>query len=161
VPSERELRSLTPDAIVSLYEIDLTPIGVAQAFRFVDSVLGGAVRYRDIDYIPWPIEVEGMVLSSEGPLPEPTVKIFNYQNTIIELLDFYDPRGAKFSHRTIFRRHLDDGSDPDPTQEFAPEEYTIHAYDLADTCTLILVTSLAELNQDFPRDTIAAVRDAR
>lgn len=160
MPSERELRSLTPDAIVSMYEIDLTPIGVSQAFRFVDSVLGGPVRYSNIDYIPWPIEVEGMVLSSEGPLPEPTVKIFNYQNTIIELLDLYDPRGARFSHRTIFRRHLDDGTDPDPSQEFPLEEYKIHAYDLADACTLILVTSLAELNQDFPRDTIATVRNA-
>lgn len=158
--NERELRSLTPDAIVSFYEIDLRPIGIGDRFRFVDSVLGSQVQFANALYVPWPIEVDGLVMSANGPLPEPTVKLFNYEDTIIELLDLYDPRGALFTARSTFRRHLDDGLDPDPSKEFEREEYTIHAYEMGDTCVLRLISAMSDLQQDFPKETIAMVRDS-
>ena len=156
----KELRSLRPSAIVSLYEIDLSPINVSQVFRFVDSVLGAPVYFGGAKYIPWPIAIDGLALSTTGPLPEPTVKLFNYENTIIELLDLYDPRGALFTHRMVWRRHLDDGTDPNTAKQFEPDQYTIHAYNMGDTCSLVLASALADLNQDFPKETIAMVRDA-
>ena len=169
---EQELYQLEPRAIVSLYEIDLRPIGYDRIIRFCDSALGTPITYRGERYAPWPMALSKVEIAAEGPIPAPVLEIANrvpadqagttfYTGVVSELLQVYDPVEALFVRRRIFKQNLDDGMSPDPSQEFEPLVLEIDSYDIKhDVCRIQMISELAKLNLDWPPESIAAVRDS-
>jgi lambda family phage minor tail protein L len=176
VTPAQELHLLEPRAVVALYEVDLRPIGYDRVLRFVDSVLGAPVFYQGERYTPWPLKLSKVEITTDGPLPAPVLEIANNVPTVqgstpenpqfltgvvSELLQVYDPVGALFLKRRILRQHLDDGVQPDSTQEFEPLIYEIDSYEIKhDVCTIQMISEMAKLNQDFPADSVAQLRDS-
>lgn len=158
---EQELYALEPRAIVCLYELDLNPIGIDRIIRFVDSTLGDRVIFRGDSYTPWPMKLSKIQVNTEGPLPEPTIELANYEQVISEMLDLYDPAGAIFRRRRIYVQNLDNGTDPDPSQEFEPDEYKLDSYiKQSGVCGLRLISAMADLNLDWPPTRVAELRDS-
>lgn len=173
---KQELYLLEPRAIATMYEIDMVPIGYDRVIRFIDSVQGDIVLYQGNRYVPWPLKLSRMEITTDGPLPAPTLEVANlvpenpdstvedpqfYTGVVSELLQVYDPVGATFRRRKIMRQHLDDGSDPDPTQEFEAIEFEVDSYNIRhDACQIQMISEMAKLNLEYPADSIAKVRDS-
>ena len=132
-----ELGNLTPSAIVTLFEIDLSKIlesksipnltEDSQAVGFkgnVDNVLrfhnnikvfNSKIIWNGNDYWPVPIQAQGFENSSRGTLPTPTLSISSQSEenvTIIsllkhEILKIGDIIGAKVTRRRTFAKYLD------------------------------------------------------
>lgn len=118
----KESTSLSPDAPITMFEIDAT-------------VLGGSIEYgttagRDISfngqvYKHYSVEMDGFSIRDDGSTEGPTVKIVPniWLKTFVK--EFDDGRGAIFKRIKTYRRFLDDGDEPDPTQTFPIEFYIV------------------------------------
>jgi lambda family phage minor tail protein L len=123
-----DLYSLTPPALIDLFELDLNPLGTAQVFRFcnyeqssgVDVVFGGQT------YTAIPFESSGWELTGGGQLPRPTITVGNIYLVASGLVNTYsDLIGAKVSRLRTLSTYLDNGSSPDPTAVIGPEVYYV------------------------------------
>lgn len=125
----KELFSLTPSTIITLFEIDVselvldtsilndtnlsTTMGV---FRFHNSlkVTNNSIFWRDNEYFAAPISAEGFETNSKGTLPIPKLKItvsedgipiFSYMKE--KLFQLGDLAGAKVTRIKVFAKYLD------------------------------------------------------
>lgn len=123
------LYGLQHDAIIPLYTLDLNPIGYNQVYRFCNynQINLSSVRFQGQDFTAIPIEVSGFEISgSNERQPTPTITVSNVFSTITALaLAYQDLRGAKFIRQRTFAKHLDNGSQPDGSKEFARDIYYV------------------------------------
>ena len=84
----QEIQSLSPSAIIDLYEIDLTPFGDT-IYRFHNGTndLEGNIIWQDNEYTAYPIEIKGYAMNSKGQIPRPSMKISNRISTFAKFLD--------------------------------------------------------------------------
>ena len=159
---QQELQTLSSEALIDLYEVDLEPIGMTVIEYFCssenpDTKQGASLGGRF--YKPWPVIEQGFESTSQGSLPRPSIELANIGSSISTLLLIYKPRGALVRRRRIYRKHLDDGRDPRPDAQFEPQEYILDRWDRNDfTCTLQLVTELEYLNLEIPSRRIIDLR---
>lgn len=153
----REAIKLTQDAIVEMYEIDLTPLGL-DIVRFSPT---GPVSFGGVEYQSIPIEVSGFQWSSEGTMPRPTMKLVAPNLNFLQLLvDFNDLVGMEVKRIKTFRKFLDDGESPSPSTMFPVEAYLINQK-TAQTALLLEFTLSSRLDLEsmkLPRKLI--LRDA-
>jgi len=132
-----ELSNLTPSAVVTLFDIDLTNLldskslpnltasaervgftpQVDQILRFHNNikVFNSQITWQGNTYFPAPIQASGFENSSKGTLPTPMLTISSQSekgNDILSLLkhqilSFGDIIGAKVTRRRTFAKYLD------------------------------------------------------
>lgn len=103
-----EAISLTPSALVELYELDTTPTGSADVFRFSPhgpNELGQDIVWAGQTYVRLPIEAQGFEWRGNGTLPRPTVRVANVSGLLGAIAE--DLIGARLIRTRVFTRHLD------------------------------------------------------
>lgn len=124
VPSV-EPQLLTPGALISLYDLDLTPIG-GGVFRFVPGAVGDAkVKWRGLTYEPVPVGVEGFEKQGTGQQPTPTVTLPATPLIVSASLSFDDMRGARVVRWQTHRQFLDDQPTASAAIHYEPEVYYV------------------------------------
>ncbi|CAM3938173.1 phage minor tail protein L [Xenorhabdus thuongxuanensis] len=116
---------LDGDALIELYEFDLTPIGGSR-YRFYDGVNQHhqSLIWQKNTYEPYPIKGEGFMFNGKGPSGRPTVTLSNLFGLVTGIASRLDSAvGGWVIRRVISTRFLDaenfpNGNlDADPTQE--------------------------------------------
>ncbi len=118
-----QARKLEPGALLELYVIDLTPLGVSEVHRFHagQNGLGGAVVWAGEEYLPFPLETEGYERNSQGTLPRPSMRVSALYGLISALnREYGDLVGAKVVRKRVFARFLDAENFPDGNPEADP-----------------------------------------
>ena len=101
-------------ALIVLYELEYE---TGSTLYFSPSGLKGNVvdeiQFRDSSgnpqtYIPFPIEVEGFDVSTDGSYSRPVVTIANIENTVKTAInnDFESLIGKRITRRTTYKRYL-------------------------------------------------------
>lgn len=125
-----EIQSLSPSALVELFEIDLSRFHAGiMRFHAGTNSLKQPVIWQGETYVPMPIEAEGFEIITQGTLPRPKMRIANINGLFSSAVKDYDDLvGSKVIRRRTFARYLDadnfpDAKNPeaDPNQYF-PEE---------------------------------------
>lgn len=105
-----DIQSLTPGALVEMFEIDLLPIGINEQYYFHNDVneLGNDVTWQAQVYTRFPIEADGFEKAGAGTQPRPTVRIGNVTGLISALSSANDDLvGVKVTRRRTFLQYLD------------------------------------------------------
>lgn len=132
-----EARNLEPSALVSLYQLDTTPIGGTVYCFTTETRAGSIVKFAGVDYYAVPVRVSGISVQGQGPLQTPTLSIGNTDGFIQELLSsFGEIEGCTLTRFRVFARHLDGAEDPNPNAAYGPDVYVIDRKS-ADTPELI------------------------
>ena len=123
-----EIINLATSAIVDLYEIDLTSVGVPSPDNIIrlhdGTVNNTSIVWQGKTYLPFPIEVTGYELTSKGTLPRPTFKISNIGGVVGGLSYNYDELvGGKVTRKRTFAKFLDAVNFPQGNPTADPEAY--------------------------------------
>lgn len=112
-----ELQSLSPSAVVELFELDLTPneVGSSNKYYFHGGTnkINGNVIWQGQTYIAFPISVSGYEQSITGALPRLRLKASNVTGLLTTLiLQYNDMLGAKLTRKRTFAKYLDAANFP-------------------------------------------------
>lgn len=124
----KETKQFATSAIIDLYEIDLTPIGVTGSesiFRLHDGTsTAGNIVWQGNTYVPFPIEASGYELTSKGTLPRPRLKVSNIGGVLGALSYQYNELvGAKITRKRTFSKFLDAVNFPNGNTNADPDAY--------------------------------------
>lgn len=136
-----DVQGLNPGDVIQLFEIDCTSFGgdvlffhgtlvkhtpaeVQAALTAGADLLAKSIWWRDVEYKAWPVKIEGLDITVDGPSPRPTMVVGNLDSSITALcLQFQDLKQARITVRDTFAHYLDaqnfegGNADADPTQE--------------------------------------------
>lgn len=104
-----EIQKLDPSTIITLYEIDATPLG-ADLYRLHSGTneLNGDIVWQGNTYSAFPIEGNGFDLSTDGKLPRPKLLLANVTSLFSGLLKQYDDFiGVQVKRHRTFVKYLD------------------------------------------------------
>ncbi len=103
-----DIQQLSQDAMIDLFEIDLTKQGGSR-FRFTSGTLGSrVVSFQDEDYFPIDFESSGWEVSTNGTLPRPKLKFANIRGFLSSVIrEFDDMLGAKITRKRTYEKYLD------------------------------------------------------
>ena len=127
----KELLSLEPSAIIELYKI--YPDTINKPWFYLNlhngSNFGGPITWQGQQYLPAPIEIEGIENDSKGGINRPTIKISNYYDGndryFTALLDEYDDfKNAKFVRKRTFLRFLDNVNFESQQNPFGKQDFS-------------------------------------
>lgn len=121
----KQLMSLTPDAIVELFEIDFSimqenfeqlsdlygiNIGADTVYRFCGMINGtNPIVWRGKSYQPLPISAQGFEHKNDGRLPRPSLAIANPEGIFSKILKNNDDFvNCKVTRKRTYVRFLDD-----------------------------------------------------
>lgn len=123
-----EAQKFKPDTVVILFDLDLQTLG-GNVFRFtpeLENPEADVITWRGEDYLPMPVTAEGFEVNGSGQFPRPKLSVSNVLGTLkSEMLLYNNLIGATVTRWRTFRKHLDDGDDPDPDIYFPPDVYKI------------------------------------
>jgi lambda family phage minor tail protein L len=123
-----ELLTLTPDAIVSLYILDLTPLGTNQLYKFCNwkQSDGADIIFQGQTYISLPFEASGFELSTRGQPAQPSITLSNIFGVFTAFsLQFNDLVGATLIRKRTLAKYLDNSPTADPNMEFSDDRYRV------------------------------------
>jgi lambda family phage minor tail protein L len=141
-------QKLAPEAIVSLYSLDLTSLGGTVHNFVAGAEHGEAIVFNSISYNPLDVEVSGFEMNGAGALPQPTIRIANREGFVQTMLaTFGDIIGAKFTRVRTFGRFLDNGSEPDPGAYFGPDIFIVEQK-TAENAIFVEFTLSASIDQE-------------
>lgn len=129
-----DLLSLTPSALVELFELDLSRYSQpAVRFHAGTNELSGDVVWQGLTYQRFPVQGSGFALSGQGTLPRPVLAIANVTGLISALCkSSSDLVGCKVTRRRTLVQYLDAanfaGGNPsaDPGEGLPDDIYTIN-----------------------------------
>lgn len=120
-----DVQRLQLDAVVTLFEIDMTRQG-GGVYRFVPGTVDGApVRWRGQPYISAPIKAEGFERNGKGPFPTPTLSCEAIDLVVASVIAFDDLRGGRVIRWRTFRKYLDGMPAANPNVFFPLDIYRI------------------------------------
>jgi lambda family phage minor tail protein L len=135
-------QQLTPGTLISLFEIDTTPIG-GGVYRFTPGTLGGKKpRWKGVDYEPLPITAEGFEKNGRGEQPTPTLSLPATELIIASIIALDDLRRAKVIRWQLYEDNLDNGANPSDSY-FPPEIFMIQRKTRHNTFTGIIEFELS------------------
>lgn len=121
---DADAQSLQQDAIVVLFEIDARREGSGILRFSPEAVDGGPARFAGYDYQPLPIAADGFEWAGKGPLPRPTLAVSGLSLSFLSLVIGADDLvGLPIRRVRTYRKHLDDGADPDPEMTWPVDHY--------------------------------------
>lgn len=118
----KESASLSPDTLITLFEIDATHLDGEVEYG---TNAGQDVSFNGQIYKHYSVQMDGFAVREDGESGGPTVKIVPNVWIRTFLKQFDDGRGAIFKRIRTYRRFLDDGEEPDPTQMFPIEIFIV------------------------------------
>lgn len=121
-----DAQRLEQDTIVTMFELDATQFG-SGILRFSAGLVDEAViSFGGVQYSPLPIAAEGFEWNGKGTMPRPTLTVTAMDLAFLSLvLSAEDLVGAPVRRIRTYRKHLDDGSDPDSGATFPIDHYVI------------------------------------
>lgn len=142
----KQLISLTPDALIDLYEIDfsnLQPnfeelkdlyginIGADTVYRFCPMINGtNPIVWQGYSYQPLPIKVDGFENKSDGRLPRPKLTIANPEGLFSKIVHSnQDFANCKVTRKRTYARFLDSENFPQGVNPFGMSDQNSHLID--------------------------------
>lgn len=123
LPIASAAQSLEPGALVTLFILDLNPIGVNQRWYFTTDV---GVVFRGQAYTTIEIEAQGFEWNGQGTLPQPQIRIANANRSMSGISALYDDLvGAQIIRLRTYARFLDGQPDADPDAVYTAEIYSV------------------------------------
>lgn len=122
-----EVQKLEGDALIELFVLDLTDLG-GSTFPFHNERVNGVgtIGFGGVTYHSIPFKAEGYAFNGTEQNAQPKIYIGAIGGQIRALArEFDDFTGAKLKRLRTFRRHLDDGSDPDGTAMFQADVFSV------------------------------------
>jgi lambda family phage minor tail protein L len=118
------------DAIVEMYDIDLTSItgDVDDIFYFTNQLKedGTKVVWKTKTYEPLPILSAGYDRNTNGQIAQPTLTVANVLGTFTQVVRAYDDLvGGKVTRRRTLQKYLDGSPQADTLQEFPVDIFYI------------------------------------
>lgn len=118
-----DVQTLEPGALVELLEADMTAFG--GGVLYFHGYGHSPILFGAVEYTAWPLEASGFERTGAQPA-RPKLVLGNVDGSITALcVLFEDLLGAVITRRRTFRKHLDDGTDPDANEQFPPEIWFI------------------------------------
>ena len=101
------------EALLSLYQLDLTSVGGPGTIFFTEDVgVGGVISFMGQAYQQVAVNTSGFEWAGSGPMPRPTIRVNNVGGLFTTyLLDYGDLIGARLSRIRTFARFLDGAAD--------------------------------------------------
>lgn len=130
--------SFSPSALIELWTLDGTAIGLDTIYYFVNASNSSyqAVVFNSISYAPFPIIGEGFGYDGKGQNVRPRITVSNINGfTSNLLLQYGQLNGATVTRQRVFARFLDASNfptprpvwvTPDSTAAYAPEPFIIN-----------------------------------
>lgn len=129
-----DIQKLEPGSIIDLFEVDMTDVGGGVLYfhpgknEVISDIVWGGVQY-----VAFPIIIEGFEASGSGKMPRPTLRVANVSGLIsASLRDFEDLIGCRVTRIRTLSKYLDEVNFPggvnpsaDSTQEFPREVWFI------------------------------------
>lgn len=158
-------QQLHQDARVTLFEIDARAVDAGLLRFSPEAVDGGPARFGGEDYTPIPIAAEGFEWASGGKLPRPTLSVSALSLSFLSLvISSNDLTGLPIRRIRTYRRHLDDGDDPDDQATLPIDHYVFEqkTRETSSELTFQLATAMDQQNRQIParqalRDTCTQV----
>jgi lambda family phage minor tail protein L len=125
---QAEKQKLSMDNVVTLFQLDTTPIGGTDIYYFTNSVRpgGASVMFDGIVYTPIAVTASGFGYDGSGSFPSPKLQISNVMGWLTSAVIAYkDFIGAKLIRIRTFETFLDDGATPDPEEIFPVDTFTV------------------------------------
>ncbi len=128
---ENDVKRGWHEAIVELYEIDLSTIGeggLSDKFFLTNQTMpdNSSVRFKGKTYTAFPIEAGGFDKNTNGQFARPQITVSNVFGTFSAAVSSAnDLIGAKVTRRRTLFKYLDNGPDPDSSQEFPEDVFFI------------------------------------
>jgi len=118
------------DAIVELFDLDLTPItgDVDDKFYFTNQLKpdDNKIVWQGRTYEPLPILATGYEKNTTGQIAQPSLTVANVMGTFTQVIDSLDDLvGAKVTRRRTLGKYLDGEPSADPLQEFPLDVFYI------------------------------------
>ncbi|CDH01588.1 phage minor tail protein L [Xenorhabdus bovienii] len=163
IPKEMriEVTELSQNAILNLYEIDLTAFG-GDIYRFHDGLNGKLepVAWQGMRYEAYPVEASGFEMNSKGPSARPKMIFANINGFITAInQDFNDALGAVVTRHQVPEIYLDAVNFPNGNPQADPTREAVSKY---------LIEQKQDSNADFvtyvlalPSETDGALIPAR
>lgn len=129
----KELNSLAPDAIVTLFEFNTTPIIDVptgnDSLYYTNQPVGedGYILWDGDQYLPFPFEFSGIASSADGTSPaRPIISVSNVNKVIFSVFSLLgDLTGVSVKRTQTCFKYTDLGDTPDTNSVFSIQEYTI------------------------------------
>ena len=122
----QQTQELAQDAIISLYELDTSKAGGGIVRFAPEPINGQPVLFGGQEYFAFPIVASGFEYSGKGPLPRPTLTVSAIDMAFMSLvLGADDLVGMPIRRLRTYRKHLDDGTDPDPAALFPVDHFVV------------------------------------
>lgn len=126
---QQDVQGLETPALISLYVLDLNPIGEATVYRFYPGVdlAGNIISYQSLLYFPWPIKIEGMERSGVGAQNRPKLSISNKDGYVGNIFKGrMDLIGATVTRIRTADKYLDGEPTADPNA-YVSDTYIINS----------------------------------
>jgi len=122
-----DAQSFAPGDIVTLYDIDTTPIGGTDIWYFCSGLIDGvAPQWKGNTYVPFPIEASGFEWTGRGALPRPKITVANAgTNLLSSVIQYHDLLGVKVTRWKTLAKYLDGQPNADPEAYFVPDIYFV------------------------------------
>lgn len=129
----RELNSLTPDAIVELFEFDTTPIietpTGSDSYYYTNTNVGleGSITWDGETYTPFPFEFSSIESKADGSaLVRPTLTVSNINEVFFAaFLLLGDLSGVSVTRTVTCFKYTDTGSEPDTLAVLSVDSFVV------------------------------------
>lgn len=119
----------SPGQLITLYELDLAPLGDATVMRFTPDHLvnGNDIVFRGYAYDHVDVAAKGFEITGNGPIPTPSIQVANVGALLSGLLlQYEDLVGAMVRRIRTFSSFLDGGPDAaEANYAFAADVYVV------------------------------------
>lgn len=127
---KQDVRKSWHDSIIELFELDLQPItkDSNDKYYFTGDIFpdGTKIRWQGEVYQPFPINITGFETTTKGTIPQPELTVANVLGTLAAVTNAFDDLvGGKVTRRRTLGKYLDNGTNPDPSEEFPEDVYYI------------------------------------
>jgi lambda family phage minor tail protein L len=126
-PLARSVQSLAPGDLVTLFRLDLGPIGVAETWCFTPTPgVGGSVTFGGTTYQAADVEAEGFEVTGQGSIPNPTLRVSNATLMLAGIVLAHDDVvGARVTRIRTFAQYLDGAVQADPSAMLPTEVWYV------------------------------------
>ena len=114
------------DVVAQLFALDATALGLGIYYFTPGTFETAPIVYQGITYLPYPIQVTGFELTSQGAQPRPKLSISNIGGFVGGLvISGKGLLGAKLTRIRTFHRFLDNGINADPDAHWPPQTFFV------------------------------------
>lgn len=141
-----EAFSFSPSALIELWVLDGSPIGLNSLFHFCNGTNTNfqPIVYGGISYVPFPLSIDSMDTDGKGAIGRPRMTLSNINGFVSSLLLQHQQLvGALITRTRVFARFLDAVNWPSPLPSFVTPDPTAHY----EPETFYVNRKLAENNQ--------------